>query len=319
MNKNSYKIIHLLSSNSRLSSKEVAKNVKTTQQNASYSINKLESENKILNFKLLIDSSKFGYGNFCVFLRLRYYSKNKLNDFLEQIKKYKEIVGIEFLFGSFDIFLRFSTPNASNFNKIFKEILNKNPSMILNHLILTQIVLYNYPLNYLSKKKFQERVIISGDREIVEVDTLDKKIINLLNQNSRKTSTEIADKTRSTPKTIIQRIKNLERKQIIKGYSVIPNHKKLKIQRNYILIKLNYHDPEVENQFNRFCDKQINIVESIKVFGVWDQIIIVECLENDEFKRVIYSMKENFPEFVVNYTFYESEEVKMWKYVPELE
>lgn len=314
-----FKTLHLLSQNSRLSSKEISKEIKSTQQNANYLINKLESENKIINFKLLVDSSKFGFTNFCVLLRIRHYSKSKINSFVQEIKKYKEIINIDLLFGSFDIFVRFSCPNASNFNKIFKEILHTHPDTILDHVILTQIVLYNYPLNYLSKKRFEQRTIISGDRELLTIDEMDKGIINQLNVNSRTNYSHIANKMNTTSKTIIQRVKNLEKKGIIKGYSIVPNHKKLLINRYYIFIKNDFHDPEIEKNFNKFAQQQSNIVEFIKVFGIWDNIIIVETLNPEDFKKIIYAIKEQFSDFIVNYTFYESEEVKLWKYIPELE
>lgn len=312
------KTIHLLSNNSRLSSKEVAKEIKSTQQNASYLINKLESEKKILNFKLLVDSSKFGFSNFCVFLRIKHYSKSKVNNFVNEIKKYKEIISIDFLFGNFDIFLRFATPNASNFNKIFKDILNSYPNMILDNVILTQIVLYNYPLNYLSKKRFNERIIISGDREIINIDEMDKKIINELNNNSRTNYSYIANKINTTSKTVIQRVKNMVKKNIIRGFSIMPNHKTLNINRYYLLLKLDFEDAETEKSYNYFVQQQTNITEHIKVFGLWDSILIVESLDTEDFKKILYVLKEQYSDFIINYTFYESEEVKLWKYIPEL-
>lgn len=312
------KLLHILTDNSRTSTKELAKEIGTTQQNASYLVSRLIDEKKIKSFKLLVDSSKFGYNNFCVFLRLKKNSKNFLNTLETELKKYKEIIAIDFLFGIFDIFLKFTSFNASHFNKTFKEILGKFSENIINYKILTQIVLYYYPGNYLAKKKYERKMIMSGDREIINVDKLDQDIINILNNDARINFSYIANKLKVTSKTIISRVKNLRNKDIIKGYGVVLNHKKLNIYRNYILLKFNFENIEIEKKFVLFTQFCPNIIEFIKVFGEWDYLLIVESLNNEDFKKILFEIKENFSDVINDYIFLESEEIELWKYLPDL-
>ena len=313
------KTLHILSINSRATTKEIAKEINTTQQNVSNRLTKL-TENKYINsFRLFTDPSKFGFTNFCVLLRLKKYSKSILNKITNDLKTYKEITGIEILFGNFDIFLKFTTPNTSYFNKLLREILIKYPREIVNYKILTLIVLYAFPSNYLSQKRPSEKYLISGDREALEIDKTDKQILNLLNDNSRTNFSIIARKLNTTAKTIISRVRNLEKQNIIKGYTINLNHKKLNIKRYYLLFKIDFSDPNFDKEFITFVQNSPNIVEFIKIFGAWDKMLIIETMNEEEFKEILYIIKEKFSERIEDYIFLESEEVKLWKYLPELE
>lgn len=318
LNYTTRKTLHILSNNSRSSTKEIAKNTKTTQQNASFKISKFEEDN-LISYKLLVDSSKFRFSNYCVFIRLKNYSRAFVNNLTSELKKYKEIICIDFLFGNYDIFLKFAAPNTSHFNKILREILNAHMKDFSDYKILTQIVLYHYPLNFLSKMKYDHKVIISGDREYINIDKTNRKIINTLNSHARTNFVKIANQLNTTSKTVISRIKELEKKGIIKGYSINLNHKKLNLKRYYVQLKYNYLDLDEEKRIINYFNYQPNIIEFIKVFGEWDTILIIETLNYEDFKETIYNLKEKFSNSILDYSFLESEETKLWKYLPELE
>ncbi len=309
------KIVYILTRDARAKTKEIAKAIGTSQQNASNLLPKLESEGYIRSYNLLLDSSKFGYSNFCVFLSLKKYSVHSLEKLIGSLKEYKHITCIDITFGNFDLFLRFTSPNASHFNKELKQILAEFSDEILNYRILTQIVLHHYASNYLSKEKSESRLIISGDRESAEIDDMDRSIINHLNDNARMSFSHIANDLNTTAKTIIARKKTLEKKNIIKGYSATFDHKMLDISRYYLFLKFRFSDVEEDKRFTQFTKHQDNIIEVIKVFGEWDMIIVVETLSPEEFKKILLVIKAMFAESLEDYSFLESESVRKWGYM----
>lgn len=318
MDKN-LKLLHILSNNARVSTKELAKQINTSQQNASYKISNLTSSKTIKSFVLLADSSKFGYNNFCVFLSIKKFSKTFLNTLSKELKNYNEITAIEFLFGTYDIFLRFTTTNTSNFNKVLKEILSKYSKEITNYLILTQIVIHHYSSDYLSRKKYDNKLIMSGDRKQKEIDSTDKKILNLLNENSRTNFSIIAAKLNSTPKTIISKVKHLEKTKIIKGYTIDFDRKKVGIKRYFLFLKFDYIDKEHDTKFTNYTQNNTNIIELVKLFGDWDTILILETASHEIFKENLYEIKEKFSENLSKYNYIESENIIQTKYIPYLE
>ena len=59
------------------------------------------------------------------------------------------------------------------------------------------------------------------------MDTIDKKIIEILQKNARTPKSDIAKKLKMAASSIWERIKKLEDKKIINHYSVVLNHKAL--------------------------------------------------------------------------------------------
>ncbi len=313
------KLVYMLTNDARAKTKEIAKALNTSQQNASSLLPKLKEENYIVSYDLLVDSSKFGFSNFCVLLSLKKYSRQSVNDLVEGLEAYSDVTCIDILFGNFDLFLRFTSPNASHFNKQLKQILADFSGMILNYRILTQIVLHHYSSNYLSKDKSGSRLIISGDREMVDVDKTDRQIIDMLNENSRRSASAIANKLGLSAKTVIERKKQLEKRKIIKGYTATFNHTKLGISRYYLLLKMRFTDPEQDKLFLRFTRHQDNIIEVIKVFGDWDVILLIETMGTEDFKKLLLEIKSSFADALEDYVFLESEEVRRWGYICRLE
>lgn len=73
-----------------------------------------------------------------------------------------------------------------------------------------------------------------------EFDEIDLKILEALKDNSKLSTQKISKKTRIPMTTVFNRIKKMEKEEIIKKYSVVLDHKKLgKIITVYILIRYN--------------------------------------------------------------------------------
>jgi DNA-binding Lrp family transcriptional regulator len=163
------------------------------------------------------------------------------------------------------------------------------------------------------------KLIISGDRKSTELDTMDRAIITRLNQNARQNFAGIASELNTTSKTVINRVKNLENKNIIKGYSINISSGVLGTYRYHLFLSFDFLDEETENKFTKFCEYSPNIIEMIKVFGEWDDILVIETFSTAEFKKILFAIKEQFAESLHNYSFLESEDLKLWKYLPDLD
>lgn len=70
------------------------------------------------------------------------------------------------------------------------------------------------------------------------IDEVDKKILNLLQKNGRMTNAEIARQLQMAPSGILERIRKLEKRGVIKNYEVRLDHKKLGLVLTvFILVK----------------------------------------------------------------------------------
>lgn len=119
----------------------------------------------------------------------------------------------------------------------------------------------------------------------VEFDELDLKIIQELKDNSRRSNREIARKLGVSASTLIQRIEKLEKKGIIKGYSVTLNHSLL--GRDLIAV--------IEITISKAAllkvQEQIAVIDGVAavydVTGEFDSIAIVRAKNRNDLSNIV--------------------------------
>ena len=99
------------------------------------------------------------------------------------------------------------------------------------------IVKHKFKRNYLSKKQEYGDIALCGDRRVVILSENEQKIVYALVKEPTATYTRLAKLTNISIKTVIKLKKNLEQKNIIKGYSCYPHLANAGIKRAMILIK----------------------------------------------------------------------------------
>ena len=103
------------------------------------------------------------------------------------------------------------------------------------------------------------------------LDTIDHKIIKLLQINGKATIKEIANKLNLTTSPIFERIKRLEKEEIIKGYTALVDPKKVdKGQIVFCNISMpNYNDKNIK-EFENKVGFMPEVLECNHIAGVVD-------------------------------------------------
>jgi Lrp/AsnC family transcriptional regulator for asnA, asnC and gidA len=143
-----YKILSMLSKNSRIPSIEIAKEIKMTSTTIINRISRLIKDGIIQRYSISIDTIKLGYKPFNVNLSLRNYEqKNKIINYLSNIQFIWEI---HKAVGGYDLELSVFTLNFEHFHKLMEDIRNKFPNDITNYdyLYITKI----HKTNFLPEK-----------------------------------------------------------------------------------------------------------------------------------------------------------------------
>ena len=306
------KFLHIISTNSKLTSKQISKELQTSQQNVSYMIKKCKEDNVISHYQTLIDPSRFGFDSFIVLLKLRNSSKKTFNDLNRSVEHIPEITGYYSLFGNFEVVLKFTTYNASSFNKILKVFLSEIKEIVIDLVIFTQIVEYYFSPTYISSKKLRESTLLGADRELIRVSEKEKTILSYLDENSRVSSSKIALNQSTTAKSIIENIKKLEKKEIIKGYTVTFHPELLDINQYLILLRVSF-DQDEQDVF-RHIKTIKNITRISKVFGSWDFLIQFETFNSYELQEFLQNIKEEFE--ILDYNYITITKRYFWKTIP---
>jgi len=108
----------------------------------------------------------------------------------------------------------------------------------------------------------------------MNLDKIDKKLINLLQINSKQTTKQLSLQLDLSVTAVYERIKKLEKESVIKNYVAIIN--KDKIERDFLVfchIKLIQHTKEFVTNFEREVLKLNEVSECFHVSGDYDYIL----------------------------------------------
>ncbi|QSS96922.1 Lrp/AsnC family transcriptional regulator [Psychroflexus sp. ALD_RP9] len=117
------------------------------------------------------------------------------------------------------------------------------------------------------------------------LDQTDKHLLNLLQENARFTTKQLALKLNLSPTAIYERLKKLERQNYIDRYVALVNPKK--IQKDFVtfvMIQLKEHTQASIAAFEREIALIPEIVACFHVSGTYDYLIKVNLDEMSSFR-----------------------------------
>ena len=289
------RVLSQLDKNSRESFRKIGKKIRMSQQNVSYTVKSLSERGVIKNFYTLIDYSMLSVLNFRVFFKINQNSEEKFNKMIEYFVKNDHTMWVSMCGGRHDLLCTFGAYNPSHFNKILRKTISSFPEQIDDYSILTTIVIRTLEREYLTApKRSHKEIIIGGDREPVKLSERDLRIISEIADDARKNSVDISKKLSCEPKTVINRIKFLEKMQIINGYRPFIDFSKT--GHVTVLLMIKYHNISIEDE-NRLTDYLYfhpNVTCITRTLGEWDIEIRIEARDIWNLKKIEREIRHRF-------------------------
>ena len=118
------------------------------------------------------------------------------------------------------------------------------------------------------------------------MDSIDKKLLQLLQADTKKTTKELSLKLNLSVTAVYERIKKLEREGIIDKYVVLLNRNK--INKGFVVfchLKLLQHTKEFINQFEKEVVKLEEVLECFHVSGDYDYILKICVKDMEEYRE----------------------------------
>ena len=120
------------------------------------------------------------------------------------------------------------------------------------------------------------------------MDNIDKKLLYLLQIDTKKTTKELSLKLNLSVTAVYERIKKLEREGIIEKYVALLNRNK--INKGFVVfchLKLLQHTKEFINQFEKEVVKLDEVLECFHVSGDYDYILKICLKDMDEYREFL--------------------------------
>lgn len=312
MNTKIKKFIYELSQNARIRTKELGKKLKISQQSASYLWQSFQEKKKIRGYSAVIDPAKFGLLQVLVYLNYSDFDNKKIKEVVNFLKEDDNVVLIEDLKQGYDLAVVFCVPNLSLYNKKLRDFLQKFRNVVSLAETYPIIVKHMHLRKYLSLSKEDFEIIISGDRDIIEINDNEKKVLSCLYEKPTESVIEIHKKSKLNPKTITRVKKVLEENKIIRGYTTNFNLSLIGIRRKHLLISSRDLSLADDTRILRFCLTHSNVVSLIRLIGSYD--ILIEIEEETAKKDFLKDIRVNFP--IHDYKMIECGEIIKNTYIP---
>ena len=120
------------------------------------------------------------------------------------------------------------------------------------------------------------------------MDIIDKKLLELLQYDSKKTTKELSMKLNLSVTAVYERIRKLEREGVIEKYVALIN--KNKINKGFVVfchIKLLQHTKDFITKFESEVVKLTEVIECFHVSGDYDYILKVCLKDMDEYRNFL--------------------------------
>jgi Lrp/AsnC family leucine-responsive transcriptional regulator len=123
------------------------------------------------------------------------------------------------------------------------------------------------------------------------VDEIDRKILSLVQCNSKLSNAEIAEKVGLTVSSVHERVKKLERKGIIKGYVAVVDAEKLgKPMLAFLRLTVSSHET-AHDPLGALCASEPDILECHNVAGEDCYILKVRAEGPKQLERLLSAIR----------------------------
>lgn len=292
MKKKIKKLLLELTKNSRITTKELSRRLRTSQQAASYLVNRLKRKGWIQECNVVVDSVKLGFTNVLVGFDYTSFDRETIKEILDYFKSDGLVVTVEEASQGVDLFVEYSSSNLSAFNKAYFEAAEKFRKALKTKFVLPVIVKHKLQRNYLGKKRDEKDVILCGDRDIVRLLEKENLVLRELVRHPDARLVQISNAANIPVKSVAAIKKKLENKAIIRGYSCILDSQKFGIRRYHVLLKLNSPSAKDINSILAYARMNKNIIGLTKLIGPYHVLITVEELGKT---GIIPAIREQFP------------------------
>lgn len=299
MKKIEKEMLYYLSKNSRINLSELSKILKTSKQVISYNLNKLIKEGIIIKFFPIIDYSSLGMIKFRILIRLSNVTPEKEARIIELLRKHHN-AKISKIDNYFDIVADIIVKNVSELSNLTRTLEEKYGKYILEH--YTDIIIKKEYFTYMMfKSKNDIREIDYNKNEAKKIDDADFKILKELEKNSRTEYAKLSSSLHMNPKTIVYRIKRLEREKVIMGYSIDVDWKKLGKTHYRVLIDTFIYNKEKFKELKEHIKNNKNVIAMSETLSKYLLDFDIISDNYNELVDFLYELRRKFAELIRNY------------------
>lgn len=302
------KILYYLEKDSRMPISKLSKLVGASRELILYRISKLEEKNIIKSYIARINQSIFCTSGANLVVKLGYIEKKRYNEISNYLKSYGNINWFSDLCGSFDFSISILYRDSQELANIINDINLFLSSDLLSHNLCVYISEYKFDrkgiLELKEKNHINTRFEVNFNQ--IKKNELDEKEIIILKElakNSKIKNTELAKKIKMGEDIVRIRIKKLEKKNVILGYTIVINPYPLGFEGYSLYLQIEDMTEQMQVKIKNYLYSNPYIYFCSRVAGKFNLIIGLYTKDRTHFKENLSDIKNFFGKSLKDYEF----------------
>lgn len=294
------KIIYELGKNARITYQKLAKISNSKKTVIAYHIEQLQQKEIIWKFVPVISLSRLGIYTYKIYFKFQGLDKQQKKAMLDALQIDPHIAWTAEATGTWDLLIALYCQNLIEFANKKKELFHKYGDYIEEYAItlIEDGLVFNR--DYLIKNKidYRKEFIYGGTPKLELIDEDQKNIIRLIKNEGRYQITKIAEKLKLNVKTIMTKIKDLEDRKIIQGYTTFLHINNISLKFFKLCLYFQDYREEKFNEVLQFCKMQKNVLHLVKSIGAWELELEIEAENVEYIYDLIEEIKTKYPKII---------------------
>jgi DNA-binding Lrp family transcriptional regulator len=280
----------------RIPSSRLAKRTRKSRQSVEYRIKRLVERGVITGFNLSINPHRMGYKIYKVYLQLRNIPQDR-----ERLLQRLRTCGIVYWMGECDgvwdlIFAVFAKTDYE-FYDLKNEIISEFGPIIVKRGWDAYVDVQQYPKMYLTGE-IRPPKVWGGELINNELDRLDHEILSRMVNDARMPLTEVSSRVGSTPATVRERLKRMERLGVIVQYRISVDLGKLGLELYKAILHIDRYTKDDEKRLLEYMSRMPGIQYLIR--DIWNMEPEFVMGDYHEYYDAMERLKREFPQVIRN-------------------
>jgi DNA-binding Lrp family transcriptional regulator len=314
------KILFSLMNNSRAPISVISKETHLSREIVNYRMAKLEEEGVITGYIARINQPLFCTGVALVHFKLTRSGSQRFNEIVSFIRVHPLINWCIETCGTADLALTILYNTPKDLGDTLTELSNFIGNNLKEHKILLYIEEYKFDRSGLITEKpssYSKHKIVTFDKpKRLFLDDIDVNIVSVLAKDCRTKNAEMAKALHVTEDVIRLRIKNLEKKQIITGYTISVDADKLGYEAYQMSVNIEQMTDNVINKIKYYVQTNPYIVFCARTSGRYNITINIHARNRAHFNTILLEIRAALPE-IIDYEFQLGMKTYKEVFVPE--
>ena len=297
LDKPNRKILFELDKNARASYAQLGRASGVSSYAVRYRLENLLEQGVIGKPHAIVDYGRLGLNEYRILLKLQGADDSEIDSIIGFLRRCPEVCWLVRFDGVFQVGMVVRVSHVAELSLLLDRLQTKFAGTVVRRAfqicIQSEYLMRDYLVrNTRPLAKARKAEAFSA---LYCIDAANEQIINILERNCRLSAADIAERlgrgkpvpTPLSREAVLQRIKRLEKDQLITGYTFSLNHGLVKQSYYKVMFEFSSHSPEPVARFLQRCREEPRVTRIIKGMGEWDYELNLEVEDNTQYREII--------------------------------